>query len=113
MSQPTLFDAPATRGASRQSDPATSREAARSVSGTVLRDQQALVLSAVGYAATAYEVWERLSARGHRVKENVCSKRLGELRELGMVRLTGMTRPGSSSRPQQVFALTDEGRSVR
>ena len=82
------------------------------MSGPVLRDQQALVLSAVGYAATAFEVWERLTARGHRVKENVCSKRLSELRDLGMVRLTGMTRPGSSARRQQVFAVTDEGREV-
>lgn len=38
-------DAPVTRGASRTSDPWVSRIAGRSMSGTVLRDQQTLVMT--------------------------------------------------------------------
>lgn len=113
MSQPSLFDAPAERGASRGSDPATSREAGRSMSGQVLRDQQALVLGSVSASgSTAWQVTCDLLRRGHTVQQNVVAKRLGELRDLGMVRLTGETRPGSSSRHLQVFALTDAGRAV-
>lgn len=118
MTQPTLFDAPATRGASRKSDPTTAVAAGRSMSGAHLRDQQRLVLHAAevcghwAKGATAYEVWSLLNRQGNRIKENVVSKRLGELAELGMVRLTGATRPGSSHRHQQVFEVTEDGRSV-
>lgn len=83
------------------------------MSGSVLRDQQALVLSEVEQAgSTAWDITCGLVRRGHRVQQNVVAKRLGELRELGMVRLTGETRPGSSNRHQQVFAKTERGRSV-
>ena len=112
MTQPSLFDAPATRGASRASDPRTSRDAGRSMTGQVLRDQQALVLGCVGSTATAWEITTTLLRRGHRVQQNVVAKRLSELRELGLVRLTGGTRPGSSHRHQQVYALTERGREV-
>lgn len=125
--QPSLFDAPAERGASRQTDPVTSRGAGRSMSGEVLKDQQALVLGAIatlarwGRTCTAWELWCYFETNFVTVsgeaplrtpKENVISKRLGELRELGMVRETGETRPGSSHRHQMVFTLTDAGRSV-
>lgn len=112
---PTLFDAPATRGASRASDPSTSRDAARSMGGHILRDQQRQVLCAVvdvcrhHDGATAYEVWQQLDGA---VKENVIGKRLGELRERGMVRLTSAHRPGSSHRMQQVHALTEAARDL-
>lgn len=107
-----IFDIPATRGASRRSDPATSREAARSVSGEVLRDQQALVLGCIRGDATAWEITTVLLHRGHGVQQNVVAKRLTELRELGMVRLTGETRPGVSHRRQQVWTVTDKGREA-
>src|SRR5690554_4664785 len=113
---PTLFEAPATRGASRKTDPATSREAARSMSGHVLRDQQRLVLTGLADCCrvrgdgNAWEVWQTLTARGRVVKENVISKRLGELRSLGLVRVAGAPRPGSSHRKQLVFVVTDKGR---
>lgn len=102
MNQPTLFDAPATRGASRRTDPQTSRDAGRSMSGDVLRQQQALVLRGLGHIdCTAYEVWLRLQDEPSRPKENVISKRLGELVDAGMVEPTGSTRPGSSHREQK------------
>lgn len=117
--QPSLFDAPATRGASRASDPQTSRDAARSMSGEVLRDQQALVLGALAWHedATAFELWGDLWQRflpGHPrgPKENVICKRLGELAEMGMVARTGDTRPGSSHRHQMVWRITDKGREA-
>lgn len=117
--QQQLFGAPATRGASRRSDPHTSRDAGRSMSGDVLRDQQALVLGALSWHedATAFELWGDLWQRflpGHPrgPKENVVARRLTELHEMGLIRLTGDTRPGSSSRRQQVWEITDKGREV-
>lgn len=83
------------------------------MSGDVLRDQQALVLSAFlpQPTACAYEVWLRLRHRmdDRAPKENVISKRLSELAERGMLRLTKQTRPGSSARQQQVYEATDAG----
>lgn len=111
----TLFDYAATQGASRRSDPATSRDAGRSVSGPVLREQQGRVLAGLVSLgdATAWELtgWLNCGAVCP-VKENVVSKRLTELRENGWARLTGETRPGSSHRLQQVHAVTDAGRAV-
>lgn len=110
--QPSLFDAPATRGASRKGDPSTSRAAGRSMEGH-LRDQQALVLVGLarlcrfGLGATAFEVWAHLGA----AKENVVSKRLGELEEMGMARRNGKERPGSSHRSQKVWEVTERGRA--
>lgn len=115
--QPSLFDTQASRGASRRSDPQTSRDAGRTMAGPVLADQQALVLHALdvycrwGDDATAYELWTFLTEHGNRIKENVLSKRLGELRERGWARETGATRPGSSSRSQMAYAITDAGRA--
>ena len=116
MAQPRLFDSQPTRGASRVSDPQTSRDAGRSMSGHVLRDQQRLVLTALADCCrvrgdgNAWEVWQSLTSRGRLVKENVISKRLGELRSLGLVRVAGAPRPGSSHRKQLVFVVTDKGR---
>ena len=107
----SLFDAPASRGASRSDGPQTSRDAGRSIAGDVLRSQQSLVLRGLGHIdCTAYEVWLRLQDEPSRPKENVVSKRLGELVDAGMLRPTGKTRPGSSSREQKVYELTDKGR---
>lgn len=86
--------------------------------GPVIRDQQRLVLHAVQVCCrfvddvTAYEAWDLLHDQGNRIKENVVSKRLGELAEMGLVRLTGKSRPGSSSRAQQAYGVTDTGRDV-
>lgn len=110
-----LFAAPATRGASRRDGPGTSRAAGRSMSGQILRDQQMRVVDALGRLgdATAWEVTGWLNCGAIQpVQQNVISKRLGELRDLGMVRETGETRPGSSHRHQMVFALTERGRAV-
>src|SRR5690554_2491050 len=111
MVEPTLFDAPATRGSSRRSDPATSRDAGRSISGPVLRDQQRHVLNFASRfrTFTAWEVWKANHDDALCPKENVISKRLGELVDLRMIRDTADTRPGSSCRQQKVYALTPMG----
>lgn len=98
------FDAPATRGASRQSDPWTARAAGRSMQGQVLRDQQQLVLDAVRYlgTATAWEVHRDVCTL---IQQNVIAKRLSELRDLGLVRVAGPPRPGSSHRLLQVWEV--------
>lgn len=108
--QERLFEYGVTRGASRGTDPQTSVDAGRSMSGRILRDQQALVLRAVEWLeyATAWEVHCHL---GYRVQQNVCAKRLGELHELGLVRREG-TRPGSSGRSLTIWAVTDAGRAA-
>lgn len=116
--QERLFEPEATRGASRATDPWTARAAAHSMEGPVIRDQQRLVLHAVQVCCrfvddvTAYEAWDLLHDQGNRIKENVVSKRLGELVEMGLVRLTGATRPGSSHRQQQAYGLTEAGRNA-
>lgn len=77
--------------------------------GQVLRDQQRLVLGAVAHLGTA-TAWEVHSKVCTLIQQNVVSKRLGELVELGMVRPTGATRPGCSSRSQIVYEATEAGR---
>lgn len=118
MAQPSLFDAPATRGASRRREPQTSREAARSMSGHVLRDQQAFVLRVLASLADPANEWKATAAEVARfalvkhyrpLQQNVAAKRLGELREKGLVREQG-TRPGWTGRPCICFALTAAGR---
>lgn len=111
MNEPTLFDYAPTQGSVRSTDPQTSIDAARSMTGRVLCDQQELVLRALGHIdCTAYEVWLRLQDEPARPKENVISRRLTDLRMAGMLELTGTTRPGSSNRGQQVHRVTDKGR---
>lgn len=103
-----LLEVPVTRGASRADGPQTSRDAGRSMSGAVLRDQQRLVLGAVAHLGTA-TAWEVHSKACNLVQQSVISKRLGELVALGMVRPTGATRPGSSQRSQIVYEVTEAG----
>ena len=100
-----------TYGTSRSTDPQTSHDAGRSLFGSILRDQQRLVLGAVAHLGTA-TAWEVHSKVCTLVQQNVVAKRLGELVTLGMVRPTGATRPGSSQRQQIVYEATDAGRSA-
>jgi DNA-binding PadR family transcriptional regulator len=84
------------------------------MTGPVLRDQQKLVLVGVrlnGGNATAYEVTLALARAAGPIQQSVASKRLGELVERGMVRLTGTTRPGISQRRQRVYEVTPAGRA--
>lgn len=111
MPEQMTFGFVPTRGAARRTDPQTSHDAAASLAGDVLRYQQALVLRYLGHVdCTAYEVWLRMQDDSRRPKENVVSKRLGELVAAGMLEVTDKTRPGSSHRHQQVYVLTDQGR---
>lgn len=79
--------------------------------GPVLRAQQQLVLAAVDWLATA-TAWEIHCHLGYRVQQNVVAKRLGELRDIGLVRWTGETRPGCSHREQLVYEATEQGREA-
>lgn len=100
-----------TYGTSRSTDPRTSHVAGRTLFGSILRDQQRLVLGAVAHLGTA-TAWEVHSKVCTLVQQNVVAKRLGELVELGMVRPTGATRPGSSHRNQTVYEVTEAGRAA-
>lgn len=118
MAQLGLFDAPATRGTARKRDRQTAKDAAASMAGDVLRDQQRKVLDVVAacweHGATAYEVATQLG-----LQQNVMAKRLGELGDLGLTqRRTGAiggeliyeARPGGSGRRCDVWRITDAGR---
>lgn len=118
MNQLGLFDAPITRGGTRKTSRQTSVDAARTMSGVILRDQQRKVLQVVeacAYGATAFEVAVQLG-----LQQNVMAKRLSELGEMGLTfRRTGQigsetvceSRPGGSGRRCDVWRVTGTGRA--
>lgn len=113
---PSLFDAPSTP-AVRVSDPSTSVAAARSLTGPVLRREQARVLVGLaeidrcdGDGATPHDLAMRLAYTGSSPPENCLASRLSELDRAGLVERAGDTRPGGSGRAQRVARLTEAGR---
>ncbi len=92
MNQPSLFE-----GSVRASDPSTSHDAAASMDETALSRQRGEVLGFVRWRSelgtTAYEV-----SLAYPIQQNVAARRLRDLCELGFVKDSGRTRPGSSGR---------------
>ena len=104
------FAAPATRGASRHDGPRTSRAAGRSMTGPILRDQQAVVLEAVAGCgrANAHDVQRWLAEHGRPlIERNGIGSRFRELRENGWLRLLPDVQ---HERVGQVHEPTDAGR---
>jgi hypothetical protein len=100
----------------RRTDPSTSTDAAKAMSGHVLTALQRDVLAAVldlhdrlcrGANASEVQVW--LNEHGRFVETNSVGSRFNELREALLLRQDG-ERPGLSGRSQQVFFPTDAGR---
>jgi hypothetical protein len=117
MTEPSLFDAEATVGAARQADPRTSHQAAESMQGAVLRDQQVLVLTALlehhrrlCEGGNSWELQCHLAGQSTEARVpglNVIGKRLGELERAGWVHHPdGLDRPGPSHRNQHVYKPT-------
>lgn len=94
----------------RQSDPMTSRAAGESMK-PVLRQEQQRVLDALCQlgTGTAYEVRCLLADGGVVRQQNCVAKRCSELVELGMIRASGTTRPGSSNRQLMAWVPTATG----
>lgn len=119
MIEPSLFDAPAAP-AVRVSDLSTSHGAARSLTGPVLRREQARVVIGLaeidrcgGDGATPHELAMRLAyGRSPSAPENCLASRLSELDRAGLVHRAGDTRPGGSGRQQRVARLTEAGRAA-
>jgi hypothetical protein len=89
---PTLFDAPPTRGASRKSDPATSRDAAKTVR---LKDRKREVIESMtrlGGTVTASQIQHDLAAHGLIRESGSIRSRLSQLRENGLVQPVGVRR---------------------
>lgn len=93
----------------RRSDPQTSRDAAASLTPEALGREQGRVLRAISmHAGEAIrdQVAMYLSA-----DRSCVSRRITDLRDLGLVEDSGRTRPGPSGRQQTVWCLTDAGRA--
>lgn len=104
MTAPTLFDVEP-HGAARRSDPQTSRDAAASMTGAHLSRQQGQILELVREWGdiTAAEI---ARATGHTIQQSVAARRLTDLRDLGLIEDTGVTRPGNTGRMCTVWAPT-------
>jgi len=113
MTDLTLFDdlPGAALGPSRRyraTGPATSRQAAESLSPEALGREQGRVLKAIWMLqgeAIRDQVATHLSA-----DRSCVSRRITDLRDGGLVVDTGRTRPGPSGRQQIIWSLTVEGR---
>lgn len=96
-------------GRARATDPATSHTAAALIE-PALRPEQARcmdLLRAMGQA-TAHEITLALYRQDIDRDQNCVAKRLSELRDLGLIEDTGMTRPGRSRRPLIVWRPTEQ-----
>ncbi len=94
----------------RPSDPQTSKDAAESMK-PALSTQRRSVLSYViakgSDGATAYEIAVSLGAQ-----QNVISRRLTDLVQLGLAEPNGRLRPGATGRNGLVFVVTPKGREA-
>lgn len=98
----------------RTTDPETSHAAAASIVPG-LSTQRAQVLALIQQVdgiysdggATAYEV----AARSE-IQQSVVARRMTDLHQLGLVRDSGRTRPGSSGRQLIIWMLTEAGRKA-
>lgn len=99
VSQLDLFDAPATRGAHRRSDPATSISAARSVNTQRQRDQIMRQLLGSSEGMTADDLAAGMRPRPHR---SSVASRLALMADDGLVYAFGQ-RVNDNHRPVQVW----------
>lgn len=98
----------------RATDPGTSRDAAEAMSAESLAKQSLAVLRCVhdagGVGVTASAIAKALTTDSWRpVQQNVVARRLTDLYRMGLIRKTGITRPGASGRQLTVYAVTLDG----
>lgn len=103
MNTPTMFDAP---GTARQSDPWSSREAARRTDTTPAK---AIILAAFvanGGFGTLDTAHDAMIAAGHvRTQRGTLSRRISDLGRDGVVRETGRYVDGSYGQPLAVWEV--------
>lgn len=102
---PNWFPAPAARA----SDPVTSHQAAQRVTRTAASDR-ALVLRIHQQYTSGLTDFELAEMAGR--QQTSLGKRRGELRDLGLIRDSGLKRPAPSGALAVVWVITDDGRSI-
>lgn len=102
------FAAPITSGSHRKNSRQSSVDAARSMSGEVLNNQQRLVLTRLSWVidANAYEVAKALQFT---VQQNVVARRFDDLEAMGLAERTETKRAGGSKRQIDVWRCTSKG----
>jgi DNA-binding MarR family transcriptional regulator len=103
--QPDLFDALRTGGASRRSDPLTSKAAALEL------DASGLYLACLQALDQGPKTSEEIAASSGLNLQSI-TPRLVPLEEAGLAERTTMRRPGASGRTRIVWAITDKGRQA-
>lgn len=98
MEQQVLFEDEFIRH--RNSDPETSKEAAKTVSDFSAMMYQRIATELYNGEGTYEELADRMGAG----KDQLC-KRLPEMQRLGIIELTGALRTGSSGRKQRVWRI--------
>lgn len=112
--QASLFDAPATAGRSRKSDPVTSVIAGKMLPVRERQGEVLIALRHMGISADAAEVKGWLAAEfGLDRERNEVASRLAELERMEppLVRKCGV-KQGRRGRPVAMWALTHDGREV-
>lgn len=110
MTQPSLFDAPATAGLSRSTDPATSRAAARSIDLAARKSEVVAAMRYIGVSCTADEITEQLRKMGVRMDAGAVRSRLNQLRKddraVRKVGVKCVPKPVGTGRPSTTWVLT-------
>lgn len=105
--QASIFDAPITDGTSRQSDPWSSREAAKQVNPgkahRAIRDH----LVAIGGSGTLDDACQAVT-----MLRGSVSRRLSDMEQMGWLENTGRHVEGAYGMPLAVWSLTDKGRQA-
>jgi hypothetical protein len=120
---PQIFGGPVSAhppARARRSDPITSHIAAESMTPAALSKQRSLVLWAIvqlerhgGDGATTVDICVRLAYENNTVpQQSVVARRCTDLRDLGLIEDSGVTRIGTSKRPLIVWKSTAAGREA-
>lgn len=111
---PTLFDAvledviAENGGRVRESDPATSKAAAKVVKAGTQRGRVLLALAQAADGLNGFEASVRCGIN----RVHAATTRCEELEELGFARRTGDTRPTDTGAQALVWQVTDSGREM-
>lgn len=108
MNQLTLFDEPA--WLSRQSDPASSKEAAVAIRPKLQKAKEAFILALedLGGIRTAREIGERAKEMGLHSEVETIRKRSAELERLRLIEVAGMQRCSVTGKLAEGWRLAGE-----
>ena len=107
--EPTLFDAPAMHGASRKTDPQTSKDAARTVHMKERKREVIEALTRLRWPATARQVQQDMAAHGIHRERGAVASRLSQLEHDHLVAKVGVrnvpTSAGGTGRDEATWSL--------